>query len=73
MGFHLGISFFRFPPSILTQIGNLVLIEKSEKKTYDSGDSPVVTHLTTSPPVFRLSKDDRTGIPALEILWSYVP
>jgi hypothetical protein len=32
-----------------------------QKKTYNSGDSPVVTHLTTSPPVHRLSTAERTG------------
>ena len=45
---------------------------KKTKKTYDSGDSPVVTHLTTNPPVNCLSMDDQTGIPAASVLWSYV-
>jgi hypothetical protein len=43
-----------------------------DKKTYDSGDSPVVTHLTTNPPVSRLTRAERTGSRAFEILWSYV-
>jgi hypothetical protein len=30
-------------------------------KTYNSGDSPVVTHLTTNPPVSCLSTAERTG------------
>ncbi|ENI01629.1 hypothetical protein COCC4DRAFT_147362 [Bipolaris maydis ATCC 48331] len=30
-------------------------------KTYDSGDSPVVSHLTTSPPVKYLTNGERTG------------
>jgi hypothetical protein len=36
---------------------------KGEKiaKTYNSGDSPVVTHLTTSPPVRCLNRAERTG------------
>ena len=42
-------------------------------KTYDSGDSLLVTHEITDPPVNCLSKDDRTGIPAPSFLWSYVP
>jgi hypothetical protein len=33
-------------------------------KTYNSGDSLVVTHLTTNPPVSCLSKAERTGSPA---------
>jgi hypothetical protein len=41
-------------------------------KTYNSGDSLVVTHLTTNPPVSCLSKAERTGSPVLKILWSYV-
>jgi hypothetical protein len=30
-------------------------------KTYNRGDSPVVTHLTTSPPVRCLNRAERTG------------
>jgi hypothetical protein len=41
-------------------------------KTYNSGDSLVVTHLTTSPPVSCLNRAERTGSLALKILWSYV-
>jgi hypothetical protein len=41
-------------------------------KTYNSGDSLVVTHLTTNPPVSCLSKAERTGSPVFKILWSYV-
>ncbi|KAL5381772.1 hypothetical protein DPSP01_006956 [Paraphaeosphaeria sporulosa] len=41
-------------------------------KTYNSGDSPVVTHLTTDPPVHCLCKAERTGSPILSVLWSYV-
>ncbi|KAF2684216.1 hypothetical protein K458DRAFT_38932 [Lentithecium fluviatile CBS 122367] len=32
---------------------------KRNPKTYNSGDSPVVTHLTTNPPVKRLSVKSR--------------
>jgi hypothetical protein len=41
-------------------------------KTYNSGDSLVVTHLTTNPPVRCLSKAERTGSPVFNVLWSYV-
>ncbi|KAF2796447.1 hypothetical protein K505DRAFT_401120, partial [Melanomma pulvis-pyrius CBS 109.77] len=41
-------------------------------KTYNSRDSPMVTHLTTSPPVSCLCKAERTGSPIFMILWSYV-
>jgi hypothetical protein len=41
-------------------------------KTYNSGDSLVVTHLTTNPPVSCLSTAERTGSAEFRILWSYV-
>jgi hypothetical protein len=41
-------------------------------KTYNSGDSLVVTHLTTDPPVSCLSTAERTGSAEFKILWSYV-
>ena len=41
-------------------------------KTYNSGDSPVVTHLTTNPPISCLTRAERTGSRDLKILWSYV-
>jgi outer membrane protein assembly factor BamB len=41
-------------------------------KTYNSGDSLVVTHLTTNPPVSCLNRAERTGSLVLKILWSYV-
>jgi hypothetical protein len=45
----------------------------SEKaKTYNSGDSLVVTHLTTNPPVQCLSTAERTGSSVFIVLWSYV-
>jgi hypothetical protein len=34
---------------------------KREAKTYNSGDSLVVTHLTTNPPVSCLDRAERTG------------
>ncbi|KAF2030936.1 hypothetical protein EK21DRAFT_64273, partial [Setomelanomma holmii] len=41
-------------------------------KTYNSGYSPVVTHLTTNPPVTSLSTAERTGSASFSNLWSYV-
>ncbi|KAF1850469.1 uncharacterized protein K460DRAFT_270036 [Cucurbitaria berberidis CBS 394.84] len=45
---------------------------KRMAKTYNSGDSLVVTHLTTNPPVSCLSTAERTGSAEFKILWSYV-
>ena len=41
-------------------------------KTCNSGDSLVVTHLTTNPPVSCLYMAERTGSLIFMILWSYV-
>jgi hypothetical protein len=41
-------------------------------KTYNSGYSPVVTHLTTNPPVHCLSTAEQTGSSIFSVLWSYV-
>jgi hypothetical protein len=50
------------------------LIAKREikTKTYNSGYSLVVTHLTTNPPVRCLNRAERTGSLVLNVLWSYV-
>ena len=45
---------------------------QKEGKTYNSGDSLVVTHLTTNPPVHCLYMAERTGSLILSVLWSYV-
>ena len=45
---------------------------KRKAKTYNSGDSLVVTHLTTNPPVSCLYMAERTGSLIFMILWSYV-
>jgi hypothetical protein len=42
------------------------------KKTYNSGYSLVVTHLTTNPPVRCLNRAERTGSLVFNVLWSYV-
>jgi hypothetical protein len=41
-------------------------------KTYNSGYSLVVTHLTTNPPVRCLNRAERTGSLVFNVLWSYV-
>jgi hypothetical protein len=45
---------------------------KKEQKTYNSGYSLVVTHLTTNPPVRCLNRAERTGSLVFNVLWSYV-
>ena len=47
-------------------------LAKRRTKTYNSGDSLVVTHLTTNPPVSCLYMAERTGSLIFMILWSYV-
>ena len=46
--------------------------KKISPKTYNSGNSLVVTHLTTNPPVSCLYMAERTGSLIFMILWSYV-
>ncbi|AEO62995.1 uncharacterized protein THITE_39051, partial [Thermothielavioides terrestris NRRL 8126] len=41
-------------------------------KTYNTGDSPVVTDLSTNPAVSSLSRGERTGSRVVYCLWSYV-
>ena len=48
------------------------VLHKKMAKTYNSGDSLVVTHLTTDPPVHCLYMAERTGSLVLSVLWSYV-
>ena len=57
--------------SLQDQYFHLSLMTKN-KKTYNSGDSLVVTHLTTSPPIHGLKMAERTGCLVLRDLWSYV-
>jgi hypothetical protein len=45
---------------------------KTLAKTYNSGYSLVVTHLTTNPPVRCLNRAERTGSLVFNVLWSYV-
>ena len=56
-------------PSTMPAFQNL---GKKNAKTYNSGDSLVVTHLTTNPPVSCLYMAERTGSLIFMILWSYV-
>jgi hypothetical protein len=41
-------------------------------KTYNSGDSPILTNSTTNPPVHCLYMAERTGSLVFSVLWSYV-
>jgi hypothetical protein len=61
------LSLFRPQPPL----SNLIRVQKSVK-TYNSGDSLVVTHLTTNPPVHCLYMAERTGSLIFSVLWSYV-
>jgi hypothetical protein len=45
---------------------------KMMQKTFNSGYSLVVTHLTTNPPVRCLNRAERTGSLVLNVLWSNV-
>jgi hypothetical protein len=47
-------------------------MECKKSKTYNSGYSLVVTHLTTNPPVRCLNRAERTGSLVFNVLWSYV-
>lgn len=44
----------------------------AKTKTYNSGYSLMVTHLTTNPPVRCLNRAERTGSLVFNVLWSYV-
>jgi hypothetical protein len=46
--------------------------QKDGKITYNRGDSLMVTHLTTNPPVRCLNRAERTGSLVFNVLWSYV-
>src|SRR5690349_19329811 len=46
--------------------------ENERQKTYNSGDSLVVTDPTTNPPVSGLTMGERTGSRIFHYLWSYV-
>jgi hypothetical protein len=50
----------------------MIFVAIQEQKTYNSGYSLVVTHLTTNPPVRCLNRAERTGSLVLNVLWSYV-
>jgi hypothetical protein len=50
----------------------LLRSEDVAKKTFNSGYSLVVTHLTTNPPVRCLNRAERTGSLVLNVLWSNV-
>ena len=48
-------------------------LQKEEQKTYNSGDSLVVTDPTTNQPLTGLSMGERTGSRVFQWVWSYVP
>ena len=48
------------------------ILKIDQKKTYNSGDSLVVTHRTTNPPVRCLISAEQTGRDISVGLWSYV-
>ena len=45
---------------------------KKKKKTYNTGDSLVVTDPTTNPALSGLTRGERTGSRAFQMVWSYV-
>jgi hypothetical protein len=45
---------------------------ETTQKTYNSGDSPILTNSTTNPPVHCLYMAERTGSLVFNVLWSYV-
>ena len=45
---------------------------KKKCKTYNTGDSPVVTDLSTNPALSGLSMGERTGSRIFHWVWSYV-
>jgi hypothetical protein len=47
-------------------------LSKKRAKTYNSGDSPVVTHLSTNPPLPCLFTREQTGSEVFMEKWSYV-
>ena len=46
--------------------------KKPRSKTYNTRDSPVVTHPSTSLAIICLSMGERTGSRVFRYLWSYV-
>ena len=57
---------------IITCIWENARKKEKEKETYNSRDSLVVTHPTTSQPACGLSTAERTGSPVFHTLWSHV-
>ena len=45
---------------------------EKKKKTYNTGDSLVVTDPTTNPALSGLTRGERTGSRAFQMVWSYV-
>ena len=55
-----------------SQVRDTFVNQTEKRKTYNSGYSLVVTHLTTNPPVRCLNRAERTGSLVFNVLWSYV-
>ena len=66
------ISLRGLPPRQRQQVEPWWSKKSKTVKTYNTGDSPVVTDLSTDPAVGSLSKGERTGSRVLYRLWSYV-
>jgi hypothetical protein len=47
-------------------------VQKVRSKTYNTRDSPVVTHPSTNLAIIGLSMGERTGSRVFQCLWSYV-
>ena len=47
-------------------------VNKKRKKTYNTGDSLVVTDPTTNPALSGLTRGERTGSRVFQMVWSYV-
>ncbi|KAF5008077.1 hypothetical protein FDECE_5626 [Fusarium decemcellulare] len=56
----------------LSTLRKNIAIKKRAQKTYNSGDSLVVTDPTTNPPLTGLTKGERTGSRILQWVWPYV-
>jgi hypothetical protein len=65
-------SFIFCPPTQPSLSPSVTRTRNKKAKTYNSGYSLVVTHLTTNPPVHCLSTAERTGSSIFSVLWSYV-
>jgi hypothetical protein len=47
-------------------------LKDAKTKTYNNGNSPMVTHLSTNPSVLWLTGAEQTGSGGFKVRWSYV-